>query len=89
MPKLKLYQRLSAEMVSQEPMLRSVQVLKQEVDDLDAQCRTRPRYFHILQNVQVSNGLNHYFLSHHTHTHTHTQRERHEYSIVAVDEPQL
>ena len=75
-PKLKLYQKLSAEMVSQEPMMRSVQVLKQEADDLDAKCRTRPRYFHILQ-YQVSNGLNQYFFSYrvHTHTHTHTHTD--------------
>ena len=64
---------------------------------VNAQCRTRPSCFQVLQHVQVSSGLNHYFLSYrvhrhthtHAHTHTHTQMERHadvhEYSIVAVD----
>ena len=46
-------------------------------------------YFHILQYVQVSNGLNHYFLSdrvhRRTHMHTETQTDGHAYSIVAVD----
>ena len=70
--------------------------------DLDLD-RTMPNvelvraYFHILQYVQVSSRLNHYFLSYRVHrqTHTHTDRQtdRHtdgdEYSIVAVDKPQL
>ena len=69
----------------------------------NAQCRTCPSSFHILQYVQVSSGLKHYCLSYDvhrltdTHTHTHTQKDRqtdsqtdgHEYSIVAVDKPQL
>ena len=53
-------------------------------------------YFHILQYIQVSNGLNHFFLVIvYTDTHTHTDRQtpRHtdkhrdlnEYSIFAVD----
>ena len=58
-------------------------------------------YFHILQYAQVSNGLNHYYLYYrvhrqtdrqtHTHTHSYTDRhtDGHEYSIVAVDKPQL
>ena len=50
-------------------------------------------YFHILQYVQVSSGINHYFLSYRVHrqTHRHTDRhtDGHEYSIVAVDKPQL
>ena len=40
--------------------------------------------FHILQYVQVSSGLNHYFLSYRvqrqTHRHTHTHTDAHEYS---------
>ena len=36
-----------------------------------AQGQTHPSYFHILQYVQVSCGLNHYFLSYPTHTQTH------------------
>ena len=51
----------------------------------------------MLQYVQVSSQLNHYFLSYRVHTHTHTHTESHterhtdghEYSIVAVDKPQL
>ena len=67
-----------------------------DLDRKNAQCRTRPSYFHIdligLQYVQVSCGLNHYFLSYHGHRHT-QQTDRHtdghESSIVAVDKPQL
>ena len=69
----------------------------------NAQCRTRPSYFHILQYVKVSCQLNHYVLSYRVHRHTHTDRQTdrrtdrqtdihtdgHEYSIVAVDKPQL
>ena len=54
-------------------------------------------------DVQVSSQLNHYFLSYRVHRHTHTPRQTdgrtdrqtdthtdgHEYSIVAVDKPQL
>ena len=47
------------------------------------------KLFHILQYVQVSSGLNHYFLSYCVHTHTDTHTDGHEYSIVAVDKPQL
>ena len=46
----------------------------------------------MLQYVQVSSGLNHYFLViTHRQTDTKTRRhtDRHEYSIVAVDIPQL
>ena len=51
----------------------------------------------ILQYVQVSSGLNHYFLSYRVHTQTDRQTprqtDRHtdndEYYIVAVDKPQL
>ena len=42
-----------------------------------------PSYFHILQYVQVSSGLNYYFLSYRVRRHT--QTDRHEYSIVAAD----
>ena len=56
-----------------------------------------PSYFHILQYVQVSSQLNHYFLSYRVHRHTHRQTDRRtdthtdgdEYSIVAVHKPQL
>ena len=52
----------------------------------NALCQTHPSYFHILQYVQVSSGLNHYFLSYHVHRQTDTQTERyterHEYPIV-------
>ena len=41
------------------------------------QCRTRRSYFHILQYVQVSSGLNHYFLSYRVHTHTNTHTQTH------------
>ena len=62
---------------------------------------SHPSYFHILQYVQVSSGLNHYFVSYRVHRHTdrhthtktdpqtHRQTDGHEYSIVAVDKPQL
>ena len=51
----------------------------------------------ILQNVQVSSGLKPYFLSSLVHRHTHRRKDTqtcrhadgHEYSIVAVDKPQL
>ena len=66
--------------------------------DLDLD-RTMPNvelvksYFHRLQYVQVSRQLNHYFLSHRVHRQTERQTYRHtdndEYSIVAVDKPQL
>ena len=54
-------------------------------------------YFQILQHVQVSSGLNHYFLSYRVHrrkdgkTERHARRhaDGHEYSIVGVDKPQL
>ena len=36
-----------------------------------------PSYFHILQYVQVSSRLNHYFLSYHAHTRTHTYTHTH------------
>ena len=90
---------------------RTISKSRHEIDlDRDnAQCRTRPRYFHILQYVQVSSQLNHYFFSYRVHRHTDTQTDRHadrqtdrqtdrrtdthtdgdEYSIVAVDKPQL
>ena len=54
-----------------------------------------------VQYVQVSSQLNHYFLSYRVHRHTHrqtdghqdrrtdTHTDTHEYSIVAVDKPQL
>ena len=49
-----------------------------------------------VQYVKVSSGLNHYFFElsfTQTDTHTDTQTDRHtdghEYSIVAVDKPQL
>ena len=55
--------------------------------------------FSYTQYVQVSSGLNHYFLNYRvhtqthvrarTHTHTHTHTDGHEYSIVTVDKPQL
>ena len=38
----------------------------------NAQYRTRPSYFYILQCVEVSSQLNHYFLSYRVHTHTPT-----------------
>ena len=55
------------------------------------------RAIFIIQFVQVSSGLNHYFLSYRVHRQTdeqtHTQKEGqtdgHEYSIAAVDKPQL
>ena len=64
--------------------------------------KTCPSYFNILQYVQVSSGLN-FFLSIRVHRHTerythqdlptdrhrHTHTDRYEYSIVAVDKPQL
>ena len=59
------------------------------------QCQIRPSYFHILQYVQVSSGLNHYCLSYRVHRHTHTHRwegghtDGDEYSTVAVDKLQL
>ena len=48
----------------------------------NAQCRTHTSYFHMQQYVQVSSGLNHYFLHYrvqrhrHTHKHTHTNTHR-------------
>ena len=57
-----------------------------------------PEYVHlrvdnILQYVQFSSQLNHYFLSSRVHRQTQRQTDRHtdgdEYSIVAVDKPQL
>ena len=42
----------------------------------------------MLQYVQVSSGLNHYFLVI-THRQTPRHTDRHEYFIVAVDKPQL
>ena len=51
------------------------------------QCRTRPSYFQILQYVQVSSGLNHYFIVYtdtHTDGKTETHADGHEYSTVAV-----
>ena len=68
--------------------------------DLDLD-RTMPnvelvRAIFIYYNLfQVSSQLNHYFLSYRVHRqtdrHTHTDRhtDGHEYSIVAVDKPQL
>ena len=66
--------------------------------DLNLNQTTCPSYFHILQYVQVSNGLNHYFFCLILYTDTHTDRQthiqtdrhtdRHEYFIVAVDKPQ-
>ena len=48
--------------------------------------RTCPNYFHILQNVQVSSGLSHFFSYHvHRHTDRHTATHRHKYSIYVVD----
>ena len=72
-------------------------ILKSRRDlDLDRtmpNVETRPSYFHILQYVQVSRQLNHYFLSYRVHRQTDRQTDRHtdndEYSIVAVDKPQL
>ena len=55
----------------------------------NAQCRTHPSYFHILQYVQVSRQLNHYFLSYRVHRQTDRHTDNDEYSIVAVDTPQL
>ena len=52
-------------------------------------CRTRPSYFHILQYVQVSSQLNHYFLSYRVHRQTDRHTDKHEYSIVVVEKPQL
>ena len=50
-------------------------------------------YFHILQYFQVLSQLNLYFLSYCVHRETDRQTDRHtdgdEYSIVAVDKPQL
>ena len=34
-----------------------------------------PSYFQILQHVQVSSGLNHYFLSCRVHRHTHRRKD--------------
>ena len=57
--------------------------------------QTGPSYFHIhvLQYVQVSSGLNHYFFSYRVHRQTHRHQDAHtdghEYSIVAVDNLQL
>ena len=52
-----------------------------------------PSYFHVLKYVKVSSGLIHYFLSYRVHRHTDTQTpthtDGHEFSIVAVDKPQL
>ena len=69
--------------------------------DLDLD-RTMPNVkLVILQYVQVSHQLNHYFLSYRVHRQTDRQTDRHqdrqtdrhtdndEYSIVAVDKPQL
>ena len=64
--------------------------------DLDLD-RTMPNVELILQYVQVSSGLNHYFFSYRVHTQTDrqtdTKTDRHtdndEYYIVAVDKPQL
>ena len=62
--------------------------------DLDLD-RTMPNvelnlsYFHILQYVQVSSQLNHYFLSYRVHRQTDRHTDKHEYSIVTVDKPQL
>ena len=78
--------------------LRKISKSRRDLNlDRTMQCRTRPSYFHILQYVQVSSQLNHYFLSYRVHrqTDTHTLRhtDRHtdgdEYSIVAVDKPQI
>ena len=57
----------------------------------------RAIFMYILQHVQVSRQLNHYFLSYRVHRQrdrqTDRQTDRHtdndEYSIVAVDKPQL
>ena len=58
---------------------------------MPARCRTYPSYCYILQYVQVSSGLNHYFLSYRVHRQLdrHTDTDGYEYSIVAVDKPQL
>ena len=62
----------------------------------NAQCRTHPSNFHIIQYVQVSSGLNHYFLSYlytdrqtdrHQDRHTDRHTDGDEYSIVVVDKP--
>ena len=61
---------------------------------------TSQSFFHIQQYVQVSSGLNHYFLSQparqkdvqtdrQTDRQTETHTYGHEYSIAAVDKPQL
>ena len=80
---------------------RKISKSRRDLDLDNAQCRTRPSYFHILQYVQVSRQLNHYFLSYRVHRQTDTQTDRQtprqthrhtdndEYSIVAVDKPQL
>ena len=47
------------------------------------------RAIFILQYVQVLSGLNHYFLSYHVHRETDRHTDGHEYSIVAVDKPQI
>ena len=47
-------------------------------------------FSYILQYFQVLNGLNHYFLVIvYTDRQTDTHTDGHEYSIVAVDKPQL
>ena len=70
----------------------------------NAQCRTRLSYLQYVQVSNGMNHYFFSYRVHrhtHTHTHTHTQTERHtdtqtdrhidgrEYSIVAVDKPQL
>ena len=56
----------------------------------NAQCQTCWSFYYILQYIQVSSGLKHYFLVIlYTDTHTRTHTDRHEYSIAAVDKPQL
>ena len=61
--------------------------------DLDLD-RTMPnvelvRAICILQYVQVLCGLNHYFFCYRVHRQTHRHTDGDEYSIVAVDKPQL
>ena len=41
----------------------------------NALCQTCLSYFHILQYVQVSSGLNHNFLSYRIHRQTHTDTQ--------------
>ena len=43
-----------------------------------AQFRTHPSWFHMVQHVQVSSGLNHYCLSYRVHRQTHRHTDTHQ-----------